>query len=149
MSVLQGFQEFVMRGNVIDLAVGVIIGAAFSAVVNNFVEGVVNPGIAAVVGKPDFDDLKAGPIHYGKVITAFVNFLLTAAVLYFCLVLPMNKFTEHRAALAAEAEAAALAEAEAAAAAAPPEEVELTLEQQLLTEIRDLLLAQPEAPAAE
>lgn len=147
MSVLQGFQEFVMRGNVIDLAVGVIIGAAFKQVVDMFVEGVVNPGIAAAVGKPDFDELTVGPIHYGKVLTAIVNFLLTAAVLYFCLVLPMNKFSEAR-----EARAAADAEAAAAAEVAAVEEApadEITAEQQLLTEIRDLLLRQNESLITE
>lgn len=128
-SVLHGFRDFVLRGNVVDLAVGVIIGASFKTIVDAFVEGVVNPGLAALVGKPNFDELLLGPIHYGLVVTALVNFLLTAAVLYFFLVLPMNKFMEKRAA--------------AEAAAAPPEvPAGPSAEQVLLTEIRDALRAQ-------
>lgn len=152
MSILQGFQEFVMRGNVIDLAVGVIIGAAFKQVVDMFVEGVVNPGIAAAVGKPDFDQLTAGPIHYGKVLTALVNFLLTAAVLYFCLVLPMNKFNEvleAREAAAAELAAAEQADADAAAAAEAAEAPAEVTQEQLLMEIRDLLRQQAVPAVAE
>lgn len=132
--VLEGFRDFVLRGNVVDLAVGVIIGASFSTIVNAFVTGIVNPGLAALVGEPNFDDLLIGPIHYGLVVTAVVNFLLTAAVLYFCLVLPMNRMMERRAAALAAKEAK-----EAAVAAETP--VEPSVEERLLTEIRDALRA--------
>lgn len=132
---LEGFRDFILRGNVVDLAVGVIIGASFKTIVDAFVEGVVNPGLALLVGEQNFDDLLLGPIHYGVVITALVNFLLTAAVLYFFLVLPMTRFMQRREELAAQKAAAEAAEV----AAAPPEP---SAEEKLLIEIRDALLAQ-------
>ena len=76
----------------IDLAVGVIIGAAFKGIVDKLVDAVFNPALGAVVGQPNFDGaLVAGPIKFGVVLTAIVNFLLTAAVMYFFLVLPTNR----------------------------------------------------------
>jgi large conductance mechanosensitive channel len=90
--VLQGFRDFILRGNVVDLAVGVIVGATFKTIVDKFVEGIVNPMLGALVGKPNFDDaLVVGPLQFGLVLTAVVNFLLTAAVIYFVLVVPMNR----------------------------------------------------------
>jgi large conductance mechanosensitive channel len=89
---LKGFRDFILRGNVMDLAVAVIIGAAFSAIVTAFTTNIINPLLGAVIGKPNFDYLivhvHGGVIEYGKFITAIVNFLLIAAVVYFCLVLP-------------------------------------------------------------
>lgn len=131
---LEGFRDFVLRGNVIDLAVGVIIGASFTGIVNAFVEGIVNPGLGMLVGEPNFDNLAVFGIQYGLVITAIINFLLVAAVLYFVLVLPMNRLMERR-----EAAIAAKAATEAAAAAAAPPEP--SAEERLLTEIRDALVA--------
>lgn len=89
-----GFKKFIMRGNVIDLAVAVVIGAAFTGIVNSLVEDIINPILAAIVGKPDFSDLtisiRDSTIMYGSFITAVINFLLVAAAIYFAIVKPMN-----------------------------------------------------------
>lgn len=98
---LQGFKDFIMRGNVIDLAVGVVIGAAFTAVVTAFSDNIINPMIASV-GGADFSGLgfhiipgnDATFVDFGALITAIINFFLIAAVIYFALVLPMNKLDE-------------------------------------------------------
>jgi len=92
---IKGFRDFILRGNVMDLAVAVIIGAAFSAITKSLVEDVITPLIAAVVGKPDFSALiftiNGTPIKYGSFITALINFLIIAFVIYFFLVLPFQK----------------------------------------------------------
>ena len=92
---LKGFRDFILRGNVIDLAVAVIIGAAFSAITNSLVTDIFNPLLAAVVGKPDFSALTltvhGGVIKYGDFLNALISFLLMAAVVYFFIVLPMQK----------------------------------------------------------
>jgi large conductance mechanosensitive channel len=89
---LKGFRDFVLRGNVMDLAVAVIIGAAFTAIVTALTTNIISPLLGAIVGKPNFDYLVAhingGAIEYGKFFTAVVNFLIIAAVVYFFLVLP-------------------------------------------------------------
>lgn len=89
---LKGFRDFILRGNVMDLAVAVIIGAAFTAIVTALTTNIINPLLGAVVGKPNFDymvgHVNGGVIEYGKFITAIVNFLLIAGVVYFFLVLP-------------------------------------------------------------
>ena len=99
MLMLNGFKEFIMRGNVIDLAVGVIIGGAFGTVVNALVEAVIMPAIALVLSEPNFDNwlVLGGSVKVGVFLTAVVNFLLVAAALYFCIVLPINKMNEARA----------------------------------------------------
>ena len=90
----KGFRDFILRGNVMDLAVAVVIGAAFTAIVNALVTDIVNPLIAAVVHKPDFSalifDLHGGKIKYGDFMNAIISFLLIAAVVYFVFVLPVN-----------------------------------------------------------
>ncbi|RKQ36903.1 large conductance mechanosensitive channel protein MscL [Kocuria tytonis] len=98
---LSGFKEFIMKGNVMDLAVAVIIGAAFSKIVNALVESVLMPAISAVVGSPNLDTfavvtLRGNDLKFGVLLTAIVNFLLIAAAVYFCIVLPMNKMIERR-----------------------------------------------------
>ena len=89
---LKGFRDFILRGNVMDLAVAVIIGAAFTAIVTALTANIINPLLGAVVGKPNFDSMvghvNGGVVEYGKFLTAVVNFLLIAAVVYFLLVLP-------------------------------------------------------------
>jgi large conductance mechanosensitive channel len=89
---LKGFRDFILRGNVMDLAVAVIIGAAFTAIVSALTEKIISPLLGAVIGKQDFGYLVAhvngGVIKYGDFLTAIVNFLLIAAVVYFFLVLP-------------------------------------------------------------
>jgi large conductance mechanosensitive channel len=91
---LKGFKEFILRGNVIDLAVAVIIGAAFTAIVTSFVTNVMTPLIAAIVGKPDFSALvlhvNGGVIKYGDFLNSVVSFVLIATVVYFLIVAPMN-----------------------------------------------------------
>ena len=89
---LKGFRDFILRGNVMDLAVAVIIGGAFTAIVNALTKNIINPLLGAIIGKPNFDYLvlhiHGGEIEYGSFLTAVVNFLLIASVVYFFLVLP-------------------------------------------------------------
>ena len=96
---LKGFRDFIMQGNVVDLAVAVVIGAAFGAVVNALVDSVLMPLISALVGAPSFDDflvfnINGNLIQVGVFLTALVNFLLIAAAVYFVIVLPMTRATE-------------------------------------------------------
>ncbi|GAA1047396.1 large conductance mechanosensitive channel protein MscL [Rothia amarae] len=96
---LSGFKDFITRGNVIDLAVGLIIGGAFTTVVNALVESVLMPAIAMIFQAPNFDSwLAFGDVKVGVFLTAVVNFLIVAAALYFCIVMPINKMNERRAA---------------------------------------------------
>lgn len=98
---LKGFKEFIMRGNVVDLAVAVVIGAAFTQVVNALVKDIITPIIAAIVGKPDFSSLSftinKSTFLYGDFLNAVVSFLLVAAAIYFFVVLPLNTLAERRA----------------------------------------------------
>ena len=91
---LKGFRDFILRGNVVDLAVAVVIGAAFTAIVNALVADIITPLIAAIVHKPDFSalilDLNGGKIQYGLFLNAIISFLLIAASVYFLFVLPIN-----------------------------------------------------------
>ena len=124
---LKGFKEFISRGNVVELAVGVIIGAAFKNIVDALVDGIINPLIAAVIGKPDFSDafiltLNGTDVKFGLLITAVINFILMALAIYFCIVVPMNALNARR--KKAEDEAP---------------EPEVSDEVKLLTEIRDAL----------
>ncbi|MBB4071735.1 large conductance mechanosensitive channel protein MscL [Leucobacter sp. OH2974_COT-288] len=126
---LNGFKDFIMRGNVIELAVAVVIGAAFNAIVTKVVESIFNPLISAIFKADALDsalivELPGGAaLQFGAVIGAVINFLLVAAVVYFVFVVPMNKMKERQAAKAAVEET----------------EEPAPIEQQLLTEIRDLL----------
>jgi large conductance mechanosensitive channel len=90
----KGFRDFILRGNVIDLAVAVIIGAAFTAIVTSLTEKIISPLLGAIIGKQDFGYLVAhvngGVIKYGDFLTAIINFLLIASVVYFFLVLPIQ-----------------------------------------------------------
>jgi large conductance mechanosensitive channel len=92
--VLKGFRDFILRGNVVDLAVAVVVGAAFTAIVNALVTDIINPLIAAIVQKPDFSylvvTLHGGKIKYGDFLNALISFLLIAASVYFFFVLPLN-----------------------------------------------------------
>ncbi|MEU9122897.1 large conductance mechanosensitive channel protein MscL [Streptomyces sp. NPDC048506] len=140
--VLQGFKEFLMRGNVIELAVAVVVGAAFTNIVNSVVKGVINP-IVGALGSQNLDnyqscltttcskDPKTGAfvdgiyILWGSVLSAALTFLITAAVVYFLMILPMNKWKERQEAKKPVDDGPAA-----------PTEIEL------LTEIRDALIAQ-------
>ena len=94
---LSGFKAFIMKGNVIDLAVAVIMGAAFSAVVDALVKNVLMPIISKLTGSPNFDSFLAfGDIKVGVFLTSLVNFLLVAASIYFVIVMPMNHLIERR-----------------------------------------------------
>ena len=126
---IKGFKDSISRGNAVDLAVGVIIGAAFKNIVDALVDGIINPLIAAVIGKPDFSDafiltLNGTNVKFGVLITAVINFLLMAFAIYLCIVVPMNKLAELR-----------TAKEKADKDAAP----KVSDEVQLLTEIRDAL----------
>jgi large conductance mechanosensitive channel len=91
---LRGFRDFVLRGNVVDLAVAVILGAAFNAIITSLVGDVLNPLIAATVGKPDFSgmvlNVGSGHIKIGNFFNAAISFLIVASVVYFAIVLPLN-----------------------------------------------------------
>ncbi|MBE7188542.1 large-conductance mechanosensitive channel protein MscL [Jatrophihabitans endophyticus] len=105
---LKGFKEFIMRGNVVDLAIAVVIGAAFTAVVTAFVADIITPLIAAIGGQPSFEGLtftiNKSTFQYGLLINAIISFLIVAAVIYFLIVLPLNKIAERRAARMATGE---------------------------------------------
>lgn len=118
---LKGLKDFISRGNVIDLAVGVIMGAAFSAIVGSLVADVITPIIGAIFGRPDFSGIALGPIMIGKFINAVVNFLLVSLGVYFFIVVPINQLTKMK--------------KEAPPAAPPP----VPPQEKLLAEIRDLL----------
>ena len=118
---LEGFKNFIMRGNVLDLAIGVIIGGAFGAIINSLVADIITPLIGMIFGSPDFSAIKLGALNIGKFLNAIVSFLMVAFALYFFIVTPMNRIQ-------------AMSKKEAAAAPpAPAEDVVL------LREIRDAL----------
>ncbi|GAA1474668.1 large conductance mechanosensitive channel protein MscL [Corynebacterium felinum] len=129
---LKGFKDFILRGNVIELAVAVVIGTAFTAIVTAFTDHLINPLIASV-GGADVSGLgfhiisgnDATFLDFGAVITAAINFIIVAAVVYFILIMPMNKVNEALAARKAVDE--------------PEEEEKAPIEVELLSEIRDLL----------
>ena len=92
---LKGFKDFILRGNVLDLAVAFIMGAAFNEVVKALVNSVLMPAISMVVGVQNYDNFLAfGDIKVGVFLTTVVNFLPVAAALYFAVVMPMKKFSE-------------------------------------------------------
>ena len=127
---LKGFRDFIMKGNVVDLAVAVVIGAAFGAVVTALVDNILMPLIAALVGSPNFDsflllNINGVDIKFGVFLTALVNFLLIAAAVYFALVMPMQKVNER------------LEARRSAGVEEPEEEADPQLE--LLAQIRDEL----------
>ncbi|MFD7018537.1 large conductance mechanosensitive channel protein MscL [Streptomyces sp. NPDC059928] len=136
--VLAGFKAFLMRGNVIDLAVAVVIGAAFTNIVNSVVKGVINPLVGAFGTKAleSYSSCLKGPctsdsgiqILWGGVLSAVLGFLITAAVVYFLMVLPMAKFLARRAAHDKAVEGVR-------------ETMEIS-ELEVLKEIRDVLIAQ-------
>jgi large conductance mechanosensitive channel len=91
---IKGFRDFILRGNVVDLAVAVIIGAAFGSVVTALTTNIITPLISAIVSKPNFSylilNVHGGKIQYGDFMNALIDFLLKAAVIYFCIVVPLN-----------------------------------------------------------
>lgn len=121
MSMIQEFKEFALKGSVMDLAVGVIIGGAFGKIIDSLVKHLIMPIVGLVGGSPDFSKLAAGPVQYGSFITAVVDFIILAL----CIFLMVKAFNAARARL--EKPKAATA------AAPPPSEV-------YLKEIRDALV---------
>ncbi len=97
---LKGFKEFVLRGNVLELAIAVVIGAAFTNVINALVKDLITPLIGAVAGKPDFSawvvTVNGSPFLIGDFINAVIAFVLMAAAVYFFVVVPMNAWIERR-----------------------------------------------------
>ncbi|HEU0041711.1 MAG TPA: large conductance mechanosensitive channel protein MscL [Jiangellaceae bacterium] len=98
---IKGFKEFIMRGNVVDLAVAFVMGVAFAAVVQALIEGLINPLIAAIFGQPNLDDVGTFTINnaefsIGVFLTALINFLFVAAAIYFFVVVPMNAYKSRR-----------------------------------------------------
>ena len=95
---LKGFRDFILRGNVVDLAIAVILGAAFNAIVTSLVSDVLNPLLAATVGKPNFSgvvlNVGSGKIKIGSFFNAAISFLIVATVVYFAIVLPLNALQE-------------------------------------------------------
>lgn len=146
-SVLAGFKAFLMRGNVVDLAVAVVIGAAFTNIVNSVVKGLISPLVGAMgtqsldaysscLKGPCFVDAKTGStvgveLLWGTVLNAALTFLITAAVVYFLMVLPMSKYLARQ-------------EARRKAKEGVQETMEIT-ELEVLKEIRDALVAQRSA----
>lgn len=118
---MAGFKDFVLRGNVVDLAVGVIIGAAFGGIVDSMTKDIITPIIAAAGGQPDFSAWKVGPIGIGAFINAVISFLIKAAVVYFVIVKPFTALMERL------------------NPPAKPGDPPMPPEVQLLTEIRDTL----------
>ena len=95
---IKGFRDFILRGNVVDLAVAVVLGAAFGAVVASLVADLLTPLIGAIIGKPDFGALSftinESRFRYGNFLNALIAFLSVAAVIYFFVVTPLNRLTE-------------------------------------------------------
>ncbi|MEO6201382.1 MAG: large conductance mechanosensitive channel protein MscL [Cryobacterium sp.] len=130
---LKGFRDFIMRGNVIDLAVAFVVGVAFTAVVQAIVTGIFNPLVATLFNAESLSGLVlplagGAKLSYGTVLAALITFVLTAAVVYFVFVMPINRM---------KAAQERRRSAGIPAAAEPVAETELAL----LTEIRDLLAA--------
>ncbi|WP_157249252.1 large conductance mechanosensitive channel protein MscL [Nonomuraea typhae] len=99
---MSGFKKFLLQGNVIDLAIAVVIGAAFTAIVNSFVADLLTPLISAFGGLPDFSSLKftigRSSFNYGNFVNALVSFLMVAGVVYFLIVRPYTSYKDRRAA---------------------------------------------------
>jgi large conductance mechanosensitive channel len=97
---MAGFKEFILRGNVVDLAVGVVVGAAFGAIVEALTKDLLTPFIAAIVGKPDFSAIQFtinnSKFMLGDFINAIVSFLLVATAVYYFVVVPMNALLAQR-----------------------------------------------------
>lgn len=118
---IKGFKAFLMRGDLITLAVAFVMGTAFATVVTSFVDDIIMQIVAALGGAPNFDAYTAGQIRYGEFITALVTFVFIAAAVYFFVVIPYNTYRERQGLPAVDVTPADI---------------------RLLTEIRDLLQAE-------
>lgn len=132
-SVLTGFKNFIMRGNVVELAVAIVIGAAFTALINSIVAGLFTPLIAAILGSADLSQageftINSAIFQPGLVLDGLIKFLVIAAAVYFVIVFPLNKIAERR------------------DGGQEPEVAAVATDTLLLQEIRDLLAAQQGVP---
>jgi large conductance mechanosensitive channel len=89
-----GFRDFVFRGNVVDLAVAVVAGAAFTKIVDALAKGVLTPLIASIFGDQNYSQLNRGRFLWGDVVSAVIHFVIVAAVLYFMIVMPMKRIVD-------------------------------------------------------
>lgn len=150
---LDGFKKFIARGNMVDMAVGVVMGAAVTGVVNALVDSIINPLVAAIFGKPDLSKTwnwtitnwagENSVISFGAVLNALLNFLIIAIAVYFCIVVPINKLRD----MSEKAMAKVKKNDEDVAASEP----DLSPEEQtviLLQDIRNSLAAQQNAGTA-
>ena len=119
------FKAFIMRGNVLDMAVGIVVGSAFTAIITSIVENLLTPIIALIMGKADFSSITVGPFGVGSVINAIITFLITAFVVFW-IVRVVNKLSKKK-------------------EEAPAEPPAPSAEEVLLTEIRDLLKEKKES----
>ncbi len=96
---MKGFKKFILRGNAVDLAIGVVIGASFGTVVNSLVKDILTPFISAIFKSPDFSGLSftinGSNFMYGNFINSLISFLIVAFAVYFFVVIPMNKLVEY------------------------------------------------------
>ena len=122
---IKEFRDFIMRGNVVELAVAVITGAAFGRIVTSVVEDIITPLIGWLGGEPDFSSIQAGPLLIGNFINAVIGFIIIALVVFLLIIKPMNTLM------------ARMKRQEDVTPPAP------TVDQKLLAEIRDLLKEQP------
>ena len=120
---MKGFKDFIMRGNLVELAVAFVIGAAFASVVKTFTDLFMSIISKVIGGKPNFNDFQPGGLPVGAFLTALVGFLILAAVVYFFVVLPYNTARERL-------------------SPKPDDEPEVDVQVELLKEIRDALKAQ-------
>lgn len=132
-NVLTGFKEFILRGSVLDLAIGIVIGAAFAALVNSIVDNFISPLIGMIFGEPNFSQaliltINNAEFKFGAILTEIINVVAIGAAIYFLVVLPMNRFQERR-----------MAGLEIVADEPAPDVA-------LLAEIRDLLAQQNGSP---
>ncbi|MBT1170237.1 large conductance mechanosensitive channel protein MscL [Bifidobacterium sp. SO4] len=137
---IDGFKKFISRGNMIDMAVGVVMGSAVTSVVNAIVNSLINPLIAMVFGKPDMSGLLAFTfngvtVSLGAILGALLNFLVIAVAVYCFILVPINKFRDMSEALLVKAKIKQEAEEKAKAPEITPEAQTVAL----LTEIRDQL----------
>lgn len=121
---MTGFKNFIMRGNVVDLAVAVIIGAAFSGIIDSMTKDIITPLIGIIGGQPDFSSFKIGPLGIGNFINALISFLIKAIIVYYLIMKPFTALMKILNISAKEEK--------------PPVQPEVAL----LTEIRDILKSQ-------
>ncbi|PLS26443.1 large conductance mechanosensitive channel protein MscL [Bifidobacterium parmae] len=145
---IDGFKKFISRGNMIDMAVGVVMGSAVTSVVNAIVDSLINPLIAMVFGKPDMSGLLAftfngATVSLGAILGALLNFLVIAAAVYFFILVPINKFRDMTDAMLVKAKLKQEEDEKSKEPEVSPEE--RTVE--LLAEIRDRLAAADDIPA--